>query len=96
MHIINDNNHELTGIVYFVNTHNGSLRKARPQPLTKIRIWLWCLPGKWILQALGFLAWLVRFIGCDPFAKNLLEPSSQFPASEMDPGPPSFFICNIR
>lgn len=35
MHIINDDNHELTCIVYFVNTHNEAFKKGDQPPLQR-------------------------------------------------------------
>lgn len=38
MHIINDDNHELACIVYFVNTHNGAFKKGDQLPLATMAV----------------------------------------------------------
>lgn len=38
MHIINDDNHELACIVYFVNTHNGAFKRGDQLPLAKMTV----------------------------------------------------------
>lgn len=38
MHIINDDNHELACIVYFVNTHNGAFKRGAQLPLATMTV----------------------------------------------------------